>query len=80
MLGLIAVYPVEDEHKWSDRKGAILPNVFLLPRNSTPLDLAERVHTDLAKNFISAVDAKKNLRISKDYILNDGDVIKIISG
>lgn len=80
ILGLVAVYPVEDEHKWSDRKGAVLPNVFLLPKNSTPQNLAERVHTDLAKNFISAVDAKRNLRIGKDYILKDGDVIKIISG
>lgn len=80
MLGMIAVYPVEDEHKWSDRKGAVLPNVFLLPRGSTALQLAERVHTDLAKNFISAVDARKHVRIGKDYILNDGDIVKIISG
>ncbi len=80
MMGMIAAYPVEDEHKWSDRKGAVLPNVFLLPKGSTPLELAERVHTDLAKNFISAVDARKNLRVGKDYILNDGDVIKIVSG
>lgn len=79
MLGLIAVYPVEDEHKWSDRKGAVLPNVFLLPKNTTVLQLAERVHTDLAKNFIAAVDARKKLKIGKDYILNDGDIIKIIS-
>lgn len=79
-LGLIAVYPVEDEHKWSDRKGTVLPNVFLLPKNSTPAELAAHVHTDLAKNFISAVDAKRNLRIGKDHALSDGDVIKIISG
>ncbi|VVB97940.1 Ribosome-binding ATPase YchF [uncultured archaeon] len=79
-LGLIAVYPVEDENKWSDRKGTVLPNVFLMRKNSTPVDLAAHVHTDLAKNFISAVDAKRHLRIGKDYILNDGDIIKIISG
>ncbi len=80
MLCMIAVYPVEDEHKWSDRKGAVLPNVFLLPKNSTPVDLAAKVHTDFAKNFISSVDAKRNMHISKDYILKDGDIIKIISG
>lgn len=79
-LDLIAAYPVEDEHKWSDRKGAVLPNVFLLRKGSTPMDLAAHVHTDLAKNFISAVDAKRRLRVGKDYILNDGDVIKIVSG
>lgn len=80
LLGLIAVYPVEDEHKWSDRKGTVLPNVFLLPKNSTPVDLAARVHTDLAKNFIASVDARRNLRVGRDHILSDGDVIKIISG
>ncbi|MEW6528402.1 MAG: redox-regulated ATPase YchF [Candidatus Micrarchaeota archaeon] len=80
MLGMIAVYPVEDEHKWSDKKGTILPNVFLLQKNSTPLDLATKVHTELAKNFISSVDAKRNMHIGKDHILKDGDVIKIISG
>ncbi len=80
MLGLIAVYPVEDEHKWSDRKGTVLPNVFMLPKGSTAVDLAARVHTDLAKNFISAVDCRRSLRIGRDHALNDGDVIKIISG
>ncbi len=80
MLNLIAVYPVEDEHKWSDRKGAVLPNVFLLPMGSTPLGLAERVHTDLAKNFISAIDAKTRMHLSREHKLNDGDVIKIFSG
>ena len=80
MLGLVAVYPVEDEHKWSDRKGNVLPNVFLLPKGSTALQVAERVHTDLAKNFIAAVDARRKLRIGKDYIINDGDIVRIISG
>lgn len=79
VLGLIAVYPVENERGWSDRKGAVLPNVFLLPKGSTARELAAKVHTDLAKNFISAINAKKNVHIAKDYILNDGDVIKIIS-
>ncbi|MDD5337584.1 MAG: TGS domain-containing protein, partial [Candidatus ainarchaeum sp.] len=79
-LGLVAVYPVEDEHKWSDRKGNVLPNVLLLPKGTTALQVAERVHTDLAKNFIAAVDARRKLRIGKDYIVNDGDVIRIISG
>ena len=79
-LGLIAAYPVEDEHKWCDRKGEILPNVFLLPKGSTTFQMAERVHTDLAKNFITAIDAKRKMRVGKEFIVNDGDVIKIVSG
>lgn len=80
VLQHIAVYPVEDESRWSDSKGNVLPNVMLLPRHSTPLQLAERVHTDLAKNFIAAFDARKKRQIGKDYILNDNDVIKIFAG
>lgn len=79
-LGLIAVYPVEDEHKWCDRKGNVLPNVFLLPKGSSALQMAGHVHSDLAKNFITAVDARKKIKIGKEHLLKDGDVVKIISG
>jgi ribosome-binding ATPase len=79
MMGHIVAFPVEDESKWSDRKGNILPNSFLLPKGSTPVNLAEKVHTDLAKNFVSAMDARKKTRLSKEYQLKDCDVIKIFS-
>lgn len=79
MMGQIIAFPVEDESKWSDRKGNVLPNSFLLPKGSTPLDLAEKVHTDLANNFVSALDARKKTRLSKEYQLKDCDVIKIFS-
>ena len=78
MLQIVA-FPVEDEGKWADRKGNVLPNSFLLPKGSTPVDLAARVHTDLANNFISALDARKKTRLSKEYELKDCDVIKIFS-
>lgn len=80
LLGLVAVYPVEDENKWCDKKGNVLPNVFLMPKNSTPLDLAAKIHSDFEKKFIAAIDAKKKVKIGKEYILKDGDVIKIIAG
>ncbi len=79
IMSQIVAFPVEDETKWADRKGNVLPNSFLLPSGSTPLDLAERVHTDLANNFISALDARKKTRLSKEYELKDCDVIKIFS-
>lgn len=79
MMSQIVAFPVEDEASWSDTKGNILPNSFLLPAGSTPLDLAERVHTDLAKNFISALDARKRVRLGREYQLKDCDVIKILS-
>ena len=41
--------------------------------------MAEMIHGDLANNMLYAIDVKKKLRIAKDYILNDDDVIKIVS-
>ncbi|MFP3949804.1 MAG: redox-regulated ATPase YchF [Candidatus Micrarchaeia archaeon] len=78
-LSRIVVFPVEDESAWADQKGNILPNAFLMPRGSTPLDLAERVHTDIAEGFVAALDARKKIRLAKDYQLKDCDIIKIFS-
>ncbi len=79
MLGMIAVYPVEDENKWTDKNGNVLPDVFLLPDGSTALDLAYKVHSDLGDNFIRAIDGRSKRILGHDYKLKDGDVIKIIA-
>ena len=79
LLNLIAVYPVEDEHKYANHFGKVLPDAFLIPKGSTALQMAEKVHTDLAKHFIHAVDTKKKMRIGKDHPLQDGDVIRIVA-
>jgi ribosome-binding ATPase len=79
MLHLVAVYPVEDEFKLTDKKGNVLPDVRLLPDGSTAKDLAETVHADLAKGFLYAVDARTKQRIAANHRLKSGDVIKIVS-
>ncbi|MCI0556905.1 MAG: redox-regulated ATPase YchF [Nitrososphaera sp.] len=79
LLRMVAVYPVEDEFKLSDKKGNVLPDVRLLPEGSTAKDLAATVHADLAKGFLYAVDARSKQRIGADHFLKDGDVIKIVS-
>ena len=79
LLKFITVYPVEDEAKLSNKDGVILPDARLLLAGSTAKDLAGTIHADLAKGFLFAVDVKKKLRISADHILNDGDVVKIVS-
>ena len=79
VLQMIAVYPVEDEHKWTDKDGNVLPDVYLFPLGSTALDLAYKVHTDLGENFIRAVDGRSKKILGHDYELKDGDVIKIIA-
>lgn len=79
LLHLVAVYPVEDEFKLSDKNGNVLPDVRLLPAGSTAKDLAGTVHADLAKGFLYAVDARTKQRIGADHQLKGGDVIKIVS-
>jgi ribosome-binding ATPase YchF (GTP1/OBG family) len=79
LLDLIAVYPVEDESKLTDKDGRILPDAYLMKRGSTAVDLAYKVHTDLGKNFIRAIDARTKRVVGHDHELSDGDVIKIVS-
>ncbi|HHO57511.1 MAG TPA: redox-regulated ATPase YchF, partial [Thermoplasmatales archaeon] len=79
LLNLIAVYPVEDEHKLCDKDGNVLPDVFLLPAGSTVIDLAYKVHSDLAEGFIRAVDARTGKIVGADHTLKNGDIIHIIS-
>ncbi len=78
VLDYIAVYPVPNS-KLTDKDGNILPDCFLIPKGSTVLDFAYRVHTDLGKNFIKAVDIKTKLVISREHELKNNDVIEIIS-
>lgn len=77
LLDMIVVYPVENEHKLSDKKGNILPDAILIKRGSTALDLAYRVHEDIGKKFISAMDARTGKSVSASYPLKDGDIISI---
>ncbi|MCL1978717.1 MAG: redox-regulated ATPase YchF [Methanomassiliicoccaceae archaeon] len=79
MLDLIAVYPVEDESKYTDHFGRVLPDCFLMPRGSTARDLAYKVHTELGDKFIRAINARTKRAVGADYILQDGDVIRIVA-
>jgi hypothetical protein len=77
-LGYVAVYPVENEHKFSDKKGNVLPDVFLMPSGATALDLAYKVHSEIGEKFIGAIDARTGKKIGSDYILKQNDIIKIL--
>jgi len=79
LLKMIVVYPVEDENKYTDHYGNVLPDAFLVKEGTTAIELAEKIHTSLAKNMLYAVDAKKKIRVPKDYKLKDNDVIKFVS-
>ena len=79
-LDLIAIYPVEDETHFTDGQQRVLPDAFLLPRGSTALDLAYKVHTDIGDSFIRAIDCNSKRVIGRDHELSDGDIIKIVAG
>ncbi|MBR4216364.1 MAG: redox-regulated ATPase YchF [Candidatus Methanomethylophilaceae archaeon] len=79
MLDLIVVYPVEDENKFTDHFGRVLPDAFLVPRGSTAKDLAYKIHTDLGDKFIRAVNARTKRTVGADYELQNGDIIRIVA-
>jgi hypothetical protein len=79
LLDRITVFPVQNETKWTDGSGTVLPDAVLLPRGATPPDLAYAIHTDIGEGYLHAVDARSDRRIGEDHELSEGDVIKIVS-
>ena len=79
LLDRITVYPVQNDTKWTDGQGNVLPDAFLLASGATPKDLAFAVHSDIGEGYLHAVDARENRRIGEDHELSEGDVIKIVS-
>ncbi len=79
LLNAIVVFPVEDEHKLSDKKGNILPDAYVMKGGSTALDLARVVHSELGKGFLYAIDVRTGMRLGADHRLKNRDVVKIVS-
>ncbi|MFB6270425.1 MAG: YchF-related putative GTPase, partial [Halobacterium sp.] len=79
LLDMVTAYPVQDQSKWTDARGNVLPDAFLLEEGSTPVDLAYAVHSDIGDGYLHAVNAKTNREVGEDYELEEGDVVKIVS-
>jgi ribosome-binding ATPase len=79
LLGMIVVYPVEDENRLIDKNGNVLPDAYLLSKDSTAKDLAGKVHEQLGQGFLYAIDVRSKQRVGAEYKLRDRDVIKIVS-
>lgn len=80
VLKMLAVFPVENENKYTDHYGRVLPDVYLIPRGTTAREFAYMIHTDLGEKFISAIDVKTRKRLSADFELKHRMIIKIIAG
>jgi hypothetical protein len=78
-LHLMVVYPVEDENKWTDGKGRVLPDAFLVPEGTTAREMAYKVHTDLGEGFIRAIDGRTHRAMGADHLVEAGQVLRIVS-
>ncbi len=67
-------------NKLQDKDGRYLPDVWLLPPSSTAIDFAAAIHTEFAKKFIKAVDAKTGMTHGADHPLKHRDVIEFMFG
>jgi ribosome-binding ATPase YchF (GTP1/OBG family) len=77
VLEYIAIYPAGA--KLSDSKGNVLPDCYLMPPGSTALDFAFRLHTDIGKNFVKAIDVRTKQAVGKDHKLKSGDGFEIMT-
>ena len=57
---------------------------FILKSGATVLELAERIHRSLAEKFryarVWSVGSRSPIRVGRDYLLKDGDVVEIRGG
>ncbi len=78
LLDYVVAYPVEDEHKYSDASGRILPDAFLLKSGSTARDLAFSIHSDIGEGFLYAIDARTKRRLGEKYALRSNDIVRVV--
>jgi len=72
-----AIYPAG--LKLVDSKGNVLPDCFLMPPGATALDFAFRLHSDIGRDFVKAVQIKGGRAVGKDYVLKHGDGLEILT-
>ena len=76
LLKYIAIFP-GGLSKLEDSQGRTLPDCFLLPQDTTALDFAFKIHTDIGNKFVKAIDVKKRMPVGKEHKLKNRDVIEI---
>ena len=76
-LEYIAIFPAGSK-KLEDSEGRVLPDCILMPKGSTALDFAFKLHTDMGKGFIRAIDVKKKQMVGKEHELQNRDAVEII--
>jgi len=76
----ICVYPVSDINSYSDNKNNVLPDAFLIKKGTLLRDfVGEKIHSELAENFMFGIDARTKKRLGENYELQDKDIIRIVT-
>jgi hypothetical protein len=76
----ICVYPVSDINTFSDNKNNVLPDAFLVKKGTLLRDfIREKIHSELAEQFMFGIDAKTKKRLGENYELQNRDIIKIVT-
>jgi ribosome-binding ATPase YchF (GTP1/OBG family) len=78
-LGYVVVFPVEDETRWTDSKGRILPDALLVPGGTPVRTVAYRVHSDLGEHFIRAIDGRTHRALAADHPVENGAVLRFVA-
>jgi len=79
LLGYMAIFP-GGVNKLCDSQGRVLPDVFLLPRDSMAIDFAYALHSDFGNKFICAIDVKTKMKAGRDHKLKHRDVFELVCG
>ena len=76
----ICVFPVSNINTYSDNKDNVLPDAFLVEKGTKLREFVrDKIHSELAENFMFGIDAKTKKRLGESYELIDKDVIKIVT-
>jgi ribosome-binding ATPase len=80
IIDQICIYPVSDVNNYTDNDGNILPDCFLIKKGTTLIEFVrDKIHTELADKFMFGIDAISKKRLGENYILQNNDVIKIVT-
>ena len=78
-LNMIVVFPVEDPQHFTDHSGNVLPDALLVQKGTTLKELASKIHSELGESLLYGINARNGMRLGDSYILNDGDVVSMVS-
>ncbi len=76
VLELKAIFPGSASGDWSQGP---FRDCFLLPADATAEEFAYHLHSDIGDGFLHAIDCRNDRQVGADTVLDDRDVIEVIS-